>query len=145
MKKSSAETCAFCRIVRGEVEAFVVFEDELSLGFLDFRPISRGHCLLVPRQHCDTLLDLPADHAGPLLQSAQTLILGLERGLDADGAFLAVNVKVSQSVPHLHLHLVPRWNKDGLFARPFLWLRKPQGQAAMRETQAAIQAGLAGS
>lgn len=121
-----------------------MFEDEVSIGFLDYRPIARGHVLLVPRRHCDTLLDLPPEDSGPMLANAQALIRALEKGLGADGAFLAVNVKVSQNVPHLHFHLVPRWNKDGLFARPFLWMRRPQGQNAMRETQSAIRSALAG-
>lgn len=142
MKHIPPEACPFCRIVRGETEAFIVFEDELSIAFLDHRPIARGHCLLIPRRHCDTLLDLNPTEAGPLLQNAQRLIRALEAGLKADGAFLAINVKVSQSVPHLHLHLVPRWQKDGLFARPFLWMRKPQPQESQREIQAALRSAL---
>ncbi len=141
-KKRTPDTCAFCRILNGETEAFRVFEDDISVAFLDYRPLARGHCLLVPRRHCDSLLDLPAEAAGPILQNAQILVRALEKGLKADGAFLAINVKVSQSVPHLHFHLVPRWNKDGLFARPFLWMRKPQSQASLGEVQAAIRAAL---
>jgi len=135
--------CVFCRILRGEVASYIVFEDEISVAFLDHRPLARGHCLLIPRRHHDTLLELPAGQAGPLLQNVQLLMRALERGLSAHGAFLAVNVRISQSVPHLHFHVIPRWRKDGLFSRPFFWFRRPRSAQAMQETQAAIRAALA--
>ncbi len=117
--------CPFCRIAGEEEDAAIVFQDERFVAFLDHRPLAHGHILLVPRVHAETLLDLPQDLVGPLFERAQRLARALETGLDAHGSFLAINVKISQSVPHLHIHLVPRWKKDGLFAKVFIWKRKP--------------------
>jgi histidine triad (HIT) family protein len=115
-------TCAFCRIIRGEEQASLVFEDGLSLAFLDHRPLFPGHCLLVPKAHYETLADLPAPLLGPLFQNAQLLERAIEEGLGADGTFVALNNRVSQSVPHVHIHLVPRHRKDGL--KGFFWPRQ---------------------
>src|SRR5947209_20623381 len=104
-------TCAFCRIIRGEEEASIVFEDSLSLAFLDRRPLFLGHCLLVPKVHYETLADLPASLVGPLFQHAQLLERAIEEGLQADGTFVAINNRVSQSVPNMHIQLVPRHKK----------------------------------
>jgi histidine triad (HIT) family protein len=126
------QLCAFCRIIRGEEKASIVFEDSLSLAFLDHRPLFPGHCLLVPRAHYETLADLPASLVGPLFQNAQLLERAIEEGLAADGTFVAINNRVSQSVPHMHIHLVPRHRKDGL--KGFFWprLREPD-EAAQRQ------------
>ena len=118
-------TCAFCRIIRGEEEASIVFEDSLSLAFLDRRPLFPGHCLLVPKEHFETLADLPTPLIGPLFQNAQLLERAIEGGLAADGTFVAINNHVSQSVPHVHIHLVPRHRKDGLNRTCSLCSRKP--------------------
>src|SRR5689334_16201364 len=99
-------TCAFCRIIRGEEQAAIVFEDSISLAFLDHRPLFAGHCLLVPKEHYETLADLSAHLVGPLFQNAQLLGQAIEEGLGADGTFVAINNRISQSVPHLHIHLV---------------------------------------
>src|SRR5437660_12808890 len=107
-------TCAFCRIIHGEEEAPVVFEDGPSLAFLDHRPLFPGHCLLVPKAHYETLADLPAPLVGPLFQNAQLLERAIEEGLAADGTFVAINNRVSHSVPHMHIHLLPRHTKDAL-------------------------------
>ncbi len=96
-------TCAFCRIIRGEEQAAIVFEDSLSLAFLDRRPLFPGHCLLVPREHFETLADLPAPLVGPLFQNAQLLERAIEEGLAADGTFVAINNRVSQSYVGLNL------------------------------------------
>src|SRR2546421_6437191 len=98
----ASATCAFCRIIRGEEEASVVLEDSRSLAFLDRRPLFPGHCLLVPKAHYETLADLPSPLVGPLFQNAQLLERAIEEGLRAEGTFVAINNRISQSVPHLH-------------------------------------------
>src|SRR5215218_6573794 len=115
------ENCLFCRIVSGEVSAVVVYEDENTLAFLDHRPLFPGHTLLVPREHFETLGDLPASRVGPLFTNAQLLSRAIEAALEAEGTFVAMNNRVSQSVPHLHVHIVPRRRKDGL--KGFFWPR----------------------
>ncbi|WP_376792784.1 HIT family protein [Thermoflexus sp.] len=114
-------SCTFCRILRGEIQAYVILEDEISIAFLDHRPLFPGHCLLVPRDHYETLMDLPPDMVGPLFQNARLLAQAMEVGLGAEGSFVAINNRVSQSVPHLHIHVVPRRKGDGL--RGFFWPR----------------------
>ena len=113
--------CLFCEIARGEVEAEVVVDDELVVGFLDARPVFKGHTLLVPREHVDTLLDLPEHLMVPLFSTAQRLAAAMTSALGAQGSFVAMNNVVSQSVPHLHVHVVPRTKGDGL--RGFFWPR----------------------
>jgi len=105
------------------VPAPVVFEDETALAFLDHRPLFPGHTLLIPKQHVATLADLPASLLQPFFAAAQLLSRAVEAALAADGTFVAINNKVSQSVPHLHVHIVPRRKKDGL--RGFFWPRQP--------------------
>ena len=124
--------CSFCRIVAGEVPAATVFEDELSLAFLDHRPLFPGHCLLIPKQHYETLADLPEDLTGPLFGRARLLAVAVERAMQSDGSFVAINNRVSQSVPHLHIHIVPRRKKDGL--RGFFWPRQKYESAADMES-----------
>jgi histidine triad (HIT) family protein len=134
--------CAFCKIVRGEVEDTRVFEDDVSLAFLDHRPLFPGHCLLVPKAHIETLADLPAALVGPLFANAQVLARAMEEALGAEGSFVAVNNRVSQSVPHLHVHVVPRRRKDGL--RGFFWPRqKYADDAALRQVQTSLRDVLA--
>jgi histidine triad (HIT) family protein len=114
--------CIFCQIVTGERPAHIVLESEHALGFLDARPVFPGHSLLVPRDHHETLGDLPAPLVGELFADAQRLAVAVEEGMDADGTFVAMNNRISQSVPHLHVHVVPRRRKDGL--RGFFWPRQ---------------------
>ena len=136
------EDCAFCKIARGEVPTFIVFEDEASLAFLDDRPLFPGHCLLIPRRHFETLLDLPASSITALFSNAQLLACALELALGAEGSFVAVNNRVSQSVPHFHIHVVPRRKKDGL--KGFFWPRqKYQNEAAMLEVQGVLKSAIA--
>jgi len=116
-----AGSCVFCSIAAGDLAAHVVLDDEIAVAFLDHRPVFKGHCLLAPRAHHATLTDLPADLVGPLFLRARRLAAAVEAALAADGTFVAVNNKVSQSVPHLHAHIVPRRRKDGL--RGFFWPR----------------------
>ena len=132
---TEATGCLFCRIVAGELPAHRVLDDDVAVAFLDTRPVFAGHTLLVPREHHETLPDLPAELAGPLLQRAQRLAAAMLSGLDADGSFVAVNNTVSQSVPHLHVHVVPRRRKDGL--RGFFWPRTRYASPAEAEQTAA--------
>src|SRR2546421_12784579 len=139
-------TCAFCAIIRGEERAYTVFEDDISLAFLDRKPLFPGHCLLVPKVHVETLADLPAPLVGPLFQNAQLLERAIEKGLEADGTFVAINNHISQSVPHVHIPLVPRHRKDGL--KGFFWpsnatlMTLPTGrvQETLREVLTRLQA-----
>lgn len=134
--------CLFCGIVNREVSASIVFEDEVSIAFLDHRPLFPGHCLLVPKIHFETLADLPAELVGPFFQNAQLMASAVEIALEAEGSFLAINNRVSQSVPHLHVHVVPRRRKDGL--KGFFWPRtKYADQAQMLAVQKLIQTAIA--
>ncbi len=109
-----------------------MFEDETSVAFLDRRPLFHGHTLLVPRAHYETLIELPAELVGPIFANARLLARALERGLRAEGSFVALNNRISQSVPHLHVHVVPRRRKDGL--RGFFWPRTEyESDEQMRE------------
>jgi histidine triad (HIT) family protein len=117
----SPKACTFCSIVAGRLPAHVVLSNETCVAFLDARPLFPGHVLLVPRAHRETLADLPPDEVAPLFTAAQSLCQALETALGADGTFVAINNRVSQSVPHLHVHIVPRRRGDGL--RGFFWPR----------------------
>ena len=135
--------CLFCAIVNAEVSASIVFEDEVSTAFLDHRPLFPGHCLLVPKEHFETLTDLPEELVGPFFQNAQLLARAVEVALEAEGSFVAMNNRVSQSVPHLHVHVVPRRRKDGL--KGFFWPRtKYADQSQMLAVQRLIQTAIAG-
>lgn len=137
-------SCVFCDIVAGKVKAVFVFQDERTVAFLDHRPLFPGHVLVVPRTHYAVLADLPADELGPYFTVVQRLATAVERAMHADGSFVAINIKISQSVPHLHTHVVPRKKGDGLFGKTFQWTRHPYpSEAAMRETQRAIEMALA--
>ena len=114
--------CAFCAIVASETEAHVVFEDEVSIAFLDNRPLFHGHTLLVPRDHYEAIWDLPQELVGPVFANARMLARAVREAMGAQGAFVANNNVVSQSVPHFHVHVVPRNRKDGL--RGFFWPRR---------------------
>ena len=116
-------SCLFCKIAQGKVPARLVFEDEISLAFLDHRPVFSGHCLLIPKLHYETLGDLPTELIGPFFKNAQLLARAVETAMEAHGTFVAMNNRVSQSVPHLHVHIVPRRRKDGL--KGFFWPRYP--------------------
>jgi histidine triad (HIT) family protein len=135
--------CVFCDIVAGSVPAYVVYSSDSVLAFLDHRPLLPGHVLVVPRTHYPVLADLPAEEVGPLFLAVQRLSSAVETATNADGSFVAINIKISQSVPHLHVHVVPRRKGDGLFARTFQWIRHPYpNEAVIREMQAAIKRAL---
>lgn len=123
--------CLFCRIIAGEEAAHTVFEDEQCVAFLDARPLFPGHTLLLPREHHEALWDLPDELVAPLFAHAKRLSVAVRDAMDSQGAFVAMNNVVSQSVPHLHVHIAPRNRKDGL--RGFFWPRskyKSDKQAA---------------
>jgi histidine triad (HIT) family protein len=133
--------CLFCKIAAGAVDAHLVGETPDAIAFLDHRPVFPGHCLVVPRAHVDTLGDLPPHAIAPLFAFVQRITRAVETGLGADGSFVAMNNRVSQSVPHLHVHVVPRRKKDGL--RGFFWPRqKYESEEAARRTRDAIRAAL---
>jgi histidine triad (HIT) family protein len=128
--------CAFCRLA--EAPDAVVFQDAKTTAFLDHRPVFPGHTLLVPRAHHETLADLPPELIEPLFRIVQLLSEAVEQAMGADGTFVAINNKVSQSVPHLHVHIVPRRRKDGL--RGFFWPRqKYESDEQMREVAKRIR------
>ena len=136
-----ADECLFCRIVSGELPATVVYEDDNVVAFLDHRPLFPGHTLLVPRQHVETLGELPTKLVAPYFEAAQLLSLAVESAMDAEGTFVAMNNRVSQSVPHLHVHIVPRRRKDGL--KGFFWPRtKYKSDEEMEEVKRKISAAL---
>ena len=134
--------CLFCSIIAGEQPAEIVFEDEISIAFLDVRPVFHGHSLLVPRAHYETLADLPAELIEPYFANVQLLSRAIPAAMEAQGSFVAINNVVSQSVPHLHTHIVPRVRKDGL--RGFFWPRtKYEHDDHAAETAAKVRAAVA--
>jgi histidine triad (HIT) family protein len=131
--------CRFCEIAAHA--NYVVFEDDLSIAFLDHRPLFIGHTLLIPKAHYETLADLPAELVGPFFSNAQLLARAVEQAMQAEGSFVAINNRVSQSVPHLHVHIVPRRKKDGL--RGFFWPRQAHpAPEDMSRAQTAIREAL---
>jgi histidine triad (HIT) family protein len=142
----AAEACKFCDIVSGAERSFTVYSDELAVAFLDYRPLLLGHVLLVPRAHYETLQSVPdavMAGLGPLLKRLSTAVM---RAMDAEGSFIALNNVVSQSVPHVHFHIVPRNKGDGLFASGrMIWKRASYTGDAEREQVAAhIRAAMPG-
>ncbi len=136
--------CVFCDIVAGSVPAYVVFDSPSVLAFLDHRPLLPGHVLIIPKTHYETLGDLPEAEVGPFFLAVQRLAIAVEKGMPADGSFVAANIRISQSVPHMHVHVVPRRKGDGLFSKTFQWIRRPYpSEAAIAEAQRAIQSALA--
>jgi histidine triad (HIT) family protein len=134
--------CRFCAIVAGDEHGHAVYEDEATLAFLDHRPLFPGHSLLVPRDHVETLADLPLEMLEPLFGAARLLSRAIPRAMDKPGSFVAMNNVVSQSVPHLHVHVVPRKPKDGL--RGFFWpRRKYDSEDHMTEVAGKLRAVIA--
>jgi histidine triad (HIT) family protein len=135
--------CVFCDIIAGVVPGFNVYEDATTVAFLDRAPLMAGHVLVVPRTHYETLGDLPQDQIGPYFETVQLLATAVELAMAADGSFVAINIRISQSVPHLHTHIVPRKKGDGLFGKTFQWIRRPYpNEGAARAAQQAIRARL---
>ena len=117
------EGCIFCKIGAGELKAAVVYEDDLVIVFLDNAPLFPGHCLVCPKKHVNDMLDMPSSLVSPLFETARKVAQAVESGLEAGGSLICINNKVSQSVPHLHVHVIPRRPKDGL--KGFFWPRRP--------------------
>lgn len=113
--------CPFCLVVKGEIPAAIVHRDAGFVAFLDHRPLFPGHVLVIPTEHIETLADLDDARVGPLFVLTKRIARAVEQGLSADGIFVANNNRVSQSVPHLHVHVIPRRKKDGL--KGFFWPR----------------------
>jgi histidine triad (HIT) family protein len=136
-----SDICIFCKIIAREIPSAIVFEDEISIGFLDITPLFPGHVLLAPKAHSQTLTDLPAETIGPLFLNAQKVTKAVEMAMEAPGSFIGINNRVSQSVPHLHIHIVPRRPKDGL--RGFFWPKNPyKSPEHLKETADKIRAAL---
>jgi histidine triad (HIT) family protein len=131
-------SCKFCQIIRKETANHIVFDDETACAFLDHRPLFPGHTLLVPKTHMETLHDIPRDSIAAFFSNVQMLAQAVEEALGAEGSFVAINNRVSQSVPHVHVHIVPRRKSDGL--KGFFWPRHSYKDAAeMDATQTAIR------
>ncbi len=129
--------CVFCMIISREASSYIVYEDKESLAFLDSRPLFPGHLLLVPKAHYSSIKDLPDGMIGKLFANVRMLSGAVEKAAGADGAFIAINENVSQSVPHMHIHIVPRRFKDGL--KGFFWPRhKYSGDEEMQSIQKRI-------
>ena len=136
-----SDDCLFCGIVAGTTPATIVLETDDVVGFLDVRPVFKGHVLLVPREHVVTLSDLPESLIVPLFSSAQRVADAITSGLGAQGTFVAMNNIVSQSVAHLHVHVVPRTKGDGL--RGFFWPRTKYAEGEAETYGATIREALA--
>jgi histidine triad (HIT) family protein len=137
----TAKECVFCRIARGDLPAHLVHADDDHLAFLDHRPLFAGHVLIVPRTHVETFLDLAPERVGPLFALVQRVSAAVVTGMQAEGVFNAVNTRVSQSVPHLHVHAIPRRKKDGM--KGFFWPRYTYAGEEERElARAAIASAL---
>ena len=140
---ASGGPCIFCDIVRGDAPAEIVLDDPAGVAFLDRRPLLPGHVLLVPRSHVATPPDLPATAVGPLFTLAQSMTRAVPLATGGEGAFVAVNNIVSQSVPHLHVHVVPRHHGDHLFSRNLAWTRRPyRDDEHMRQVATTIRTAL---
>jgi histidine triad (HIT) family protein len=142
-RRSSPSDCAFCRIAAGEEDAAsVVLSEPHAVAFLDHRPLFPGHCLVIPRSHYETLADLPREEVEPFFSTVQLVSRAVPQAMEKPGSFVAMNNIVSQSVPHLHVHVVPRKPKDGL--RGFFWPRQNyESEAQMGAARDAIRAALA--
>jgi histidine triad (HIT) family protein len=136
-----ADGCIFCKIVRGEAEAFRVHEDDGVIVFLDMGPLFAGHALVCPKRHYDTLMDVPSDEVAHLFTTTQLVARAVENGLGAEGSLIAINNRISQSVPHVHVHVIPRRRGDGL--KGFFWPRRPyRDREHALETQTQLRAAI---
>jgi histidine triad (HIT) family protein len=133
----------FCQVAAGELVVPEVYRDPLVVAFLDHRPVFKGHVLVIPVQHVDTIVDLPSALVGPLFGTAQLVAAAMGTALGADGSFVAVNNVVSQSVPHLHVHVVPRSKGDGL--RGFFWPRTRYAEGEAEEYAMRLRESLPGN
>jgi histidine triad (HIT) family protein len=123
--------CVFCQIAAGKAPADIVYSGTEAVAFLDNRPLFPGHVLLCPREHYETITDLPGELTGPMMASVQLLANAVQTAVNAEGTFIAINNRISQTVPHLHIHVVPRKRRDGL--RGFFWPRQQYKDEVARE------------
>ncbi len=134
--------CVFCAVVAG-AERHTVFRDENVVAFLDHAPVFHGHTLVVPARHYETLDDLPDEAIGPLFTVVRRVSVALQSALGAEGTFTGVNTRISQSVPHVHVHVVPRRKGDGYFSpRRTLWIRQKYDQGEAERIAAKLRAAL---
>lgn len=133
----------FCQVAAGELDVLEVYRDPSVVAFLDHRPVFKGHVLVIPVRHADTIVDLPAELLEPLFSTAQRIAAAMQTALGADGSFVAVNNVVSQSVPHVHVHIVPRTKGDGL--RGFFWPRTHYAEGEAEEYAVRLRAALEGN
>ena len=137
------KACVFCAIARGEAGAHLVRDEGAVLAFLDHAPLLPGHTLVVPREHVDTLDELSEELVGPLFSLVRRVSRAQQRAFGADGTFTGINTRVSQSVPHLHAHVVPRREGDGLFRAGIVWARRRykegEAEAIARKLREALQ------
>jgi histidine triad (HIT) family protein len=134
-------TCTFCQIANGELPAQIVHRDNEVIAFLDRAPLLHGHVLVMPTAHVETLDDLPDELLTPVFGAVRRTSIAVQKALKAEGSFVATNTRISQSVPHLHVHVVPRNKGDGLFSTRLIWQRKKyESDAVMAETAAKIRA-----
>lgn len=132
----SGSECEFCRL--RDSKEFMVYEGKAAIAFLDFRPVFQGHTLVIPREHCETIDKLPDSMVGPFFREVKLVALAVEKAMGADGVFIAMNNKVSQSVPHMHVHVIPRRFRDGMHG--FFWPRvKYENRERMLEVQNRIR------
>jgi histidine triad (HIT) family protein len=118
----SNDKCKFCNIVKGDLDSFIVFDDDISIGILDQRPLFPGHVLLMPKEHYMTIGALPGELIEPFFSNLQLISIAVQQAMESQGTFVAINNRISQSIPHLHVHIVPRNRGDGL--RGFFWPRQ---------------------
>ena len=136
------ENCTFYNIVRGTVPCFKVFEDDISLAFLDHRPLFAGHTLFIAKSHIETLFDLPDSLVGAVFTNVRLLSQAVMQAMQAEGTFVAINNRVSQSVPHFHVHIVPRRKRDGL--KGFFWPRRAyKDEQEIKDTLQALHSAIA--
>lgn len=137
--------CAFCAIVRGEADAHFVHSDDRIIAFLDHAPLLKGHVLVATRAHVETLDDLPAELVEPLFAVVQRVSRAFPRVLGSDGSYTGINTRVSQSVPHVHVHVVPRTQGDGLFRAGMVWMRKRYAEGEAAQLAARLTEAIAAS
>ena len=138
-----AKACPFCEVAAGAGGAHIAYEDEATIAFLDRSPLALGHCLLIPKVHVATIYEADAKTLTALALATKAVASAVTGAMGADGSFVAQNNVISQSVPHLHVHIVPRWKGDGLFAHKMVWRRvKYESAEEMAATAANIRAAM---
>ena len=139
------KACAFCEIARGEAPSQLVLVEDRVIAFLDHAPLLKGHVLVATREHIETLDDLPEDLVAPLFEAVRRISRAFPRAFGADGSFTGINTRVSQSVPHMHVHVVPRREGDGLFRAGVVWARKRYAAGEAAQLAARLREAMAAS